>query len=316
MPEKCPKCPHDYKDPAGGAPGELPCLEIVKCAEPPGSTICGCRDPWHSQTETPKKYTLSICAIVKDENVYLPEWIAYHLAAGVEHFYIYDNGSKVPIATTLAHEVSAGVVTVIPYPGRCLQMVSYNDCMKRFAGESRWIAIVDADEFIVPKGTDDLRPMLVDYQDFGSLAINWQVFGSSGFDTRPPGLQLENFLKRAPRTWDSHRHVKCIVQPEKVSRWTNPHFCVHVAGAESVNEQKAIRTGAFQPVTVEKFQVNHYYFRSRQEYREKNARGVADTTRENTRPLFELHDKNHNVEEDRDILRFVPRMKDYLASRG
>lgn len=267
-------------------------------------------------TKVCPKHTLSICAIVKDENDYLPEWVAYHLAAGVEHFYIYDNGSQVPIAETLAHEVKAGTVTVVPYPGRCCQMPSYNDCMKRFGQESLWIAVIDADEFIVPKGTDDLRPMLVEYADAGSLAINWQVFGSSGHLTRPEGLQIENFLMRAPVAWDSHRHVKVIVRPERVSRFTNPHFCIHTAGFQSVDEKHTVRSGAFQKVTVEKFQINHYYLRSKEEYRQKNIRGVADSVRQNTRPQFEPNDPHHNVEEDREILRFAPWMKAYLADRS
>ena len=40
---------------------------------------------------------LALCCIVKDENMFLKEWLAYHALLGVEHFYIYDNMSAVPV---------------------------------------------------------------------------------------------------------------------------------------------------------------------------------------------------------------------------
>ena len=36
---------------------------------------------------------LSLCLICKDENDYLAEWLDYHILAGVERFYIYDDDS-------------------------------------------------------------------------------------------------------------------------------------------------------------------------------------------------------------------------------
>ena len=39
-------------------------------------------------------YDLAVVAIMKDEEPYVKEWLDYHLLAGVDHFYIYDNDSK------------------------------------------------------------------------------------------------------------------------------------------------------------------------------------------------------------------------------
>ena len=38
-----------------------------------------------------KKYTVAVCAIFKNESVFLKEWLEYHLLIGVEHFYLYNN---------------------------------------------------------------------------------------------------------------------------------------------------------------------------------------------------------------------------------
>ena len=39
-------------------------------------------------------YDLAVVAIFKNEGRYLDEWLAYHLLAGVEHFYLYNNDSS------------------------------------------------------------------------------------------------------------------------------------------------------------------------------------------------------------------------------
>lgn len=40
------------------------------------------------------RFALAVCAIFKDEAAYLREWLDFHLLMGVEHFYLYDNGSS------------------------------------------------------------------------------------------------------------------------------------------------------------------------------------------------------------------------------
>ena len=44
---------------------------------------------------------LAICAIVKDENDYLPEWLDYHFRLGVEKIYLYDDDSLIPVINTV-----------------------------------------------------------------------------------------------------------------------------------------------------------------------------------------------------------------------
>ena len=58
----------------------------------------------------------SLCAIIKDEDRDIHEWLAYHFATGFEHVLIYDNNSRIPLRTTLADQVSAGLVTVVDWP--------------------------------------------------------------------------------------------------------------------------------------------------------------------------------------------------------
>jgi len=96
-------------------------------------------------------HDLAVVAILKNEGHYLKEWLDYHLAAGVEHFYLYDNDSPDNQAEVAAPYVKAGLVDYIYAPGKAMQMQTYNDAVKRFKFQSRYMAFIDGDEFIYPK---------------------------------------------------------------------------------------------------------------------------------------------------------------------
>ena len=97
-------------------------------------------------------YYLSIAACVKDEGRYLREWIEYHLWAGVEHFYIYDNGSQDNTREVLDPYMQSGVVTyrywVAEIKSGGQQVRMYNDAAVRYRHCTKWLAFIDADEFI------------------------------------------------------------------------------------------------------------------------------------------------------------------------
>jgi hypothetical protein len=96
------------------------------------------------------KFEVAICCIVRDEE-YLVEWIEYHSLIGVTKFYIYDNGSAITVNQTLATYIDSGLVEVITFPGEVMQLPAYDNCLEQYGSLCKWIAFIDADEFIVPK---------------------------------------------------------------------------------------------------------------------------------------------------------------------
>lgn len=261
-----------------------------------------------------KKYELSIGAIVKDETLYLPEWLEFHKMVGVQHFFIYDNESAIPVAETLKHDIADGVVTVIPFPGRAQQFSAYGHCLHHFRNESTWIAFVDADEFLVPAVCDDLKDILKDYEKFGALAVNWALFGTSGHKERPQSLQAESYTWRLPDTHGLNLSVKLIVRPDRAIGVQTAHIFSFQDGFHTVNEEFQRVNGAYCQFSCKKLRINHYNTRSVSEYQAKVRRGRVDINQAMDPALLNQIDSACKVE-DKEIFRFLVPLKERLASR-
>jgi hypothetical protein len=60
----------------------------------------------------------------------LRQWIEYHRLLGVEHFYIYDNGSEDAILPRLHRYMAAGIVTYILWPFKPDEGMHWNQVQK------------------------------------------------------------------------------------------------------------------------------------------------------------------------------------------
>ena len=257
-------------------------------------------------------HRLSVCAIVRDEAPYLAEWIEFHRLVGVESFYLYDNGSQDGTEEVLAPYRAAGVVQLKSWPQRPGQLAAYKDCLAERGAESQWIAFLDADEFLFPTVADDLCSVLAEFEDHPAVAVNWLLFGSSGHRSRPPGLQIEAFTRRAPEGYDVHRHVKCIVRPERTMEALSPHHFRFAAGAVAVAETGRPVTGPLAPeISVARLRINHYFTRSLEEAEAKRLRGRADTTAARSPEDMAAHDRGEV--EDLTIRRFVPALREKVS---
>ena len=251
---------------------------------------------------------LALCAIVKDEDPFLEEWICHHALLGVEAFIIYDNGSAHPVRRRLRRFMDGSFLTVVETPGKGQQMIAYNHCLRTFGHNFRWMGFLDLDEYAVPKRTNDLRILLQDYEDAAALGLNWQCFGTNGHKARPEGTQLENYvLALNSENWQ--KHIKSFVWPQGVSGMWSPHFAVPFKGGHTVNERHEPVDGPFSPFSAQLGQINHYYYRSWQDYYEKLLRGRPDG---GTRDMPEKINPPAGDVPDTSALRFVPALRAML----
>lgn len=127
------------------------------------------------------KYELSICAIFKNEEKYLKEWIEYHRMIGVDHFYLYNNNSADAFRKVLHPYIHSGCVTLVSWPdywsnltedtaylwtiGTQVQAYENAACV-RASKETKWLVFLDVDEYLVPNDGKNLLPDILNkYKD-------------------------------------------------------------------------------------------------------------------------------------------------------
>jgi hypothetical protein len=59
-------------------------------------------------------------------------------------------------------------------------------------------------------GADNINDFMRGYDQYGGLALNWVVFGSSGHKQRPHGGVLVNYRQCLPLQQEQNQHVKVI----------------------------------------------------------------------------------------------------------
>lgn len=234
------------------------------------------------------KYYSALCLLIKDENIYLPEWLEHHHKIGVDYFYIYDNGSKKPIIDTLKEYKNGFFVnksTVISWVGtfKHMQHECYEHCLFNFGPESRWIGFIDTDEFIF---TDrKINTLLQEYEDDFCLWFPWEVYNSNNHIKNPHLPQVEAYTKTIINYFGIYGKV--FLQPHRTKKMyvhlaeplhpfdkvvNNTHI-KHYDSLSDLNRQYYKN----QPGKMfDIIKCNHYITRSFEEWYEKITRGSCD----------------------------------------
>lgn len=248
-------------------------------------------------TTRPVHY-LAVCAIAKNEGPYFREWIEWHLAQGVEKFYIYDNESTDGTREVLQPYIERGVVDYQYWPGYRRQLAAYDDCMDRHRFAARWIAFIDLDEFIVPLQDASIPAFLQRFEPYAAVEVNWLIYGSGGQKEKSPAPVMTRFRRHSDPQHRLNRHVKSIVNPRRVCTMTGCHEAARLSG-QAADSHGCPITVNFKERTPQQdvIRINHYAVRSLEEFREKQARGRASGTR-TTVPMdyFTRYDLN-DIEE-------------------
>ena len=275
-------------------------------------------------------YDVAIVSIMKNEGPYIKEWLDYHLLAGADHFYIYDNGSPDNQKEVLKPYIDAGIVTYIFYPGQARQYEAYSDAVKNYRFFCKHMAFIDGDEFIFPQNNKNivevLDEILQDKSKAGGVAVNWHQFGSN-FQEKADlnrGV-LDRFTRRAsdeniainPKNNlpSGNAHIKTIGNPRKIDFFQNPHYAIFFDYSFPVNEKgEQVKFFFNNPPTVEKIVLNHYPMKSREEYEKKVSRGAADSFVN----IYVKHpfENYYNDEADEEIIKYRDAKINALKSAG
>lgn len=263
-------------------------------------------------------YDLAVVAIMKNEGPYAKEWIDYHLLAGVDHFYLYDNDSPDNLKDVLQPYIDAGIVTYTFFPGKCRQMEAYNDAVKRFRFSCRYIAWIDADEFIFPQSNrgivEVVDEVLLNNPTASGLAVNINNFGSSYHNT---ANYTRGVMQRFTHRADTDAHVSTIANPRKIAVFHVPHCAQYFEGCHAINENGGIVPGYLNtPPTSAGMVMNHYTQKSYEEWSIKVGRGNADHFVDRYKMDGFTHKSALNKIFDDSILDYVKARRDAVQQQG
>lgn len=257
----------------------------------------------------PFKYNLAIVAIMKDEGLYLAEWIEYHKLMGVDVFFIYDNESTDNTPEILEPYIKRGDVIHISWPGLRQQFNAYNDALERCRFQTRWLAFIDADEFIVPLKKKTIPDVLKDYQHEVGLSMHWLMYGDNGLKTYDDRLVIERFTAHAEKP---DEFLKTIINPRAAFSMETHHGCFIGWNAAVDENHKKVRTRS-KDLSANIIRMNHYWGKTWEEYEMKRKKGRVGS-RGASLPKDDswFSDRNRNEVQDTILDQYVPIIKENI----
>ncbi len=219
---------------------------------------------------TDAQFYLSVGAIFKNEGHILKEWLEHYEARGVEHFYLINDGSTDNFRAILDPWIEKGGLTLFDTSSsrtsikKGRQVVFYEKFFEPILKRTRWLAILDLDEFLYSTSTLQLPTILKKYEHLAQIRVNWVWFGSNKHVKQPTSV-VQGFTKRAkyglrkwspgPNGWavNGSHGPKCIIQTSMYRS-----FGIHEHQVKGRTENLSYERDAKHPLLL----INHYAVQS------------------------------------------------------
>lgn len=261
------------------------------------------------------KKKIALVTMAKEEDLYLQEWIDYHLKIGFDDIFIYQNNWRFnkPIQHEQVHfmewdvESTTTIMRDNPWEWNRHAMC-YVSFGKQFYEDYEWAAFFDVDCFLDLKQTKDVKSFISQFDNLPQrqVAINFAMYGDNGiteFNENNTSV-LERFTKRwGMAHTDSHYQFLPIC---KLHKDFDRHAIHFIDGEDWVDVDFYVgrgRSSSDRHISFDKAQLNHYYTKTLPEWKMKCAktRAEGDTWRT---PEDAFHTHNHNDIEDDHALKF------------
>lgn len=270
-----------------------------------------------------------IVTTMKNEGPFILEWIAYHRAIGVEDFLVYSNDCTDGTDRLLDALQANGILQHRDNPFRAMPGLKPQHAALQAAEDeavvrqSGWAICMDVDEFIDIKIGDGRLPALYAAMgDANMIALTWRLFGNADVAAYQDRFITEQFTLCAP---------ELVRKPHQAWGFKTLFRNIDIYRKLGVHRPKGLRpdlwgqvrwlNGSGRPLPREMFrngwrssvetygydwvQLNHYAVRSAESFLVKRDRGRVNHV-DRDQGLNYWFRMNHNVTEDRSILRMIP----------
>ena len=142
------------------------------------------------------------------------DWFLWHKYLGFEHFYIIDDGCEPPVAEIL--EPYADEITYFDIENKN-KLRSHREIVRemynRFKHDSRWLAFMDEDEYLMPLGQKTIKEFLNTIEHKNGVYLQWRMFGPEG---KKNALSEDEIQMDEYRTYSYRNQGKMILNCENV----------------------------------------------------------------------------------------------------
>ena len=269
-----------------------------------------------------KLYSISICAIFKDESSFLKEWIELNNLVGVEHFYMYNNNSSDSYQEVLQPYIDKGVVTLVDFPYDHAQFKAYQHFYETYRHETQWVSFLDIDEFFCPNSHLTLHEWIKPYKKYPAIQIYWKMFGTSG-------LMQHDYNKLVTEqyhvSWNHLDHCgKCLINTDydivafdgschhATTVWMTiwgKRIKIHPV---NIFHRSTLGEGTFLPTDESNptIQINHYWSKAWDIYDSKRKKTDVYFIENPKKKLsYFLYHENKNNSVDYNIYKFLMQLK-------
>lgn len=215
--------------------------------------------------------TCIVCQI-KNERLYVKEWVDYHLNLGFDHIFLYEDYGSESHADLLEDYSNVDVIPmkdtgIENYYSTITQKVLYKSKLKELINnkEYDWVAFIDVDEFIVFEEGYNIEKLCEEFKDYAGVWMAWKMFDANNHIKRPEGKVMDNYTHVLEDRNNFHQ-VDC-------NQWNKKSF-VNLHKADSFNNIHIINGGIdtnynnnqHAPVVYSKVWINHYFSKSWEDY--------------------------------------------------
>ena len=231
-----------------------------------------------------EKRTIAVCAIAKNENLYIKEWVEHYKKIGVDTIFLYDNNDVdgEHFEDVINDDIQSGFVVIINYRGKHkhieqaeaektgyhgTQQDAYEHCYNTYGKDYAWISFFDIDEFLFidkPYNSDVKGFLNQDkFKGKDAIQLNWKTYGDNGlvfYDTRPV---VKRFTKESKRQTE---HVKTIVRTNRKNVSIPCHKVIIKNGKYVYPDGTTTTCGYKQSIRYAGAHLKHYFTKSSEEW--------------------------------------------------
>ena len=148
-----------------------------------------------------------ICAIAKNENLYINDWVNWHLNLGFDKIYLYDNNDiTTPFVGDFIEQIDKiKIIDVRGMHEQSFQIKCYNEFYN--SHEFDWCAFIDIDEFIILNKWKNIQEFVSDpiFKDAQVIKLNWHLYGDDDLIERDMTLPIyQGITKWINHSYNSH----------------------------------------------------------------------------------------------------------------